>query len=66
MSATGFGPYIPEILERRDVDPGLTVHLYQADPDAAIDDREAWKASNPALGRIKQWSYMESKVGALL
>ena len=61
LSAVGDGPYIPEILDRRGVDEGLTVHLYQSDPDAALDDREAWKASNPALGSIKQISYMESE-----
>lgn len=60
MSATGFGPFVPEILERRG-DPALAVHIHQAHPDAAIDDESAWLAANPSLGRVKQWSYMRSE-----
>ena len=60
MSATGFGPFVPEIVERRG-DPALAVHLHQADPDAALDDEAAWLAANPSLGRVKQWSYMRSE-----
>ena len=60
MSATGFGPFVPEILERRG-DPSLAVHLHQADAGAALDDEAAWLAANPSLGRVKQWSYMRSE-----
>ena len=61
MSAYGYGPYIPEIMERSGVDPGLVAHLYQCDPNAALDDQDAWRASNPALGRVKAMSYMISE-----
>ncbi|MES2819806.1 MAG: terminase TerL endonuclease subunit [Pseudomonadota bacterium] len=31
-------------------DPRIVCHLYAADPDADLLDKEAWKAANPALG----------------
>ena len=34
-------------------DPRIVSHVYAADPDAEIDDEDAWKASNPALGLFR-------------
>ncbi|MFT3850475.1 MAG: terminase large subunit [Propionivibrio sp.] len=31
-------------------DPRIVCHLYTADPDAELDDENAWRAANPALG----------------
>ncbi|MER9170925.1 terminase large subunit [Mesorhizobium australicum] len=31
-------------------DPRIVSHIYTADPDCELDDREAWAAANPALG----------------
>lgn len=33
-----------------DPDPHVVCHVYRAPKDAALDDEEAWKAANPALG----------------
>jgi phage terminase large subunit-like protein len=34
----------------RSEDPSIVSHVYTAPEDCALDDKEAWKASNPALG----------------
>ena len=62
LSIYGPGPFVPEILARRD-DPDVVIHCYQGEPGAAIDDEKAWFASNPGLGTIKSLDYMrrESK-----
>ena len=75
LSVFGSGPFIPEILERRDRvvvdtktgvesrgDPALVVHLYQPPDDCALDDRAAWRAANPGLDEgIKAIRYMEDE-----
>ena len=62
LSIWGSGPFIPEIVARRD-DPDVAVHLYQSDKDARLDDEAQWYKSNPGLGTIKSLDYMrrESK-----
>jgi len=34
-------------------DPGNVCHLYAAPEDCDLDDKAAWKASNPALGKFR-------------
>lgn len=34
-------------------DPRVICHVYEAPPDAALDDRKAWAAANPALGKFR-------------
>ena len=61
LTVYGDGPFVPEIL-KRDGDPGLAIHLYQAPEDCALDDEKAWAAANPGLScGIKRRSYMESE-----
>ena len=61
LTVYGDGPFVPEIL-KRDGDPGLAIHLYQAPEDCALDDDKAWAAANPGLScGIKRRSYMESE-----
>ena len=60
LTVHGDSPFVPEILARRG-DPALAIHLYQCDPDAALDDEAAWKASNPGLGSIKSIEYMRNE-----
>ena len=63
LSVFGSGPFIPEILQRQKMgDPGLAVHLYQSDPDAAIDDEANWHLSNPGIkAKIKSLDYMKNE-----
>lgn len=42
-------------------DPKVVCHLYAADKDAALDDRKAWAASNPALGTFRSLSDVEDQ-----
>ena len=61
LTVHGDGPFVPEIL-KRDGDPGLAIHLYQAAADCSLDDSAAWRAANPGLScGIKRRSYMESE-----
>ena len=60
LSIWGDGPFVPEIVARRD-DPGVVVHLYQAAEGCALDSAEAWEAANPGLGSIKSRDYMVSE-----
>ena len=62
LSIHGHGPFIPEMLARRD-DDGVCIHLYQPAASAALDDEAAWYAGNPGLGTIKSLEHMrhESK-----
>jgi phage terminase large subunit-like protein len=34
-------------------DPSIVSHVYRAPEDCELDDREAWKAANPALGLFR-------------
>ena len=61
LSIFGFGPFVPEIIERRE-DPAVAVHLYQAPEGSALDDGEAWHKANPGLkAGIKSLSYMQDE-----
>ena len=42
--------------------PRTVCHVYEAPRDCALDDREAWKASNPALGVFRSLQDMEDLV----
>ena len=57
LSIVGDSPFTREMVERRD-DAATSVHLYQADEDAALDDEEQWLKANPGLGTIKSMEYM--------
>lgn len=37
----------------RSQDPSIVSHVYAAPDDCELDDREAWKAANPALGDFR-------------
>lgn len=65
LTIHGSGPFVGEILDRRG-EPGLAIHHHAADPDAKLDDPQAWKAANPGLGTIKSLSYMESEARRVL
>ena len=68
ISVRGDSPMVEELIERRGPgsqpaparvgDPAVLVHLYEAPKGADLEDRTAWKAANPTLGRIKSLSYM--------
>ena len=60
LSIVGESPFTRELIERADMD-GCAVHLYQAAPDAALDDMAAWRAANPGLGTVKSLDYMRSE-----
>lgn len=36
--------------QRKHPDPHVVCHVYEAPPDCELDDEEAWRAANPALG----------------
>ncbi len=57
ISVRGDSPLFAEILSN----PATVAHVYAAPDECAIDDRDAWAAANPALGTIKQVSYMEAE-----
>ena len=60
LSIWGDGPFVPEIVARREHE-GVCVHLYQAPEGCALDDESAWAAANPGLGSIKSRDYMVSE-----
>lgn len=40
-------------------DPRIVSHVYTADPECELDDRDAWAAANPALGAFRSVQDME-------
>jgi len=48
ISIRGDGPFIPELIERKD-DPSVCVHAYLPDPGSDPTDEATWEASNPGL-----------------
>lgn len=42
-------------------DPRIVSHLYAADRDCALDDRAAWAAANPALGKFRSLRDVEEQ-----
>ena len=65
LSIHGSGPFVDEVLERRD-DPAVAVHHYAAPEGCALDDPEAWAAANPGLGTIKSLSHMADEARRVL
>ena len=68
LSVWGSGPFVGEIVKRRD-DPGVVVHLHQAAEDCALDDPVAWLAANPGLAAdvgIKSIDYMKAEARRVL
>ena len=57
ISVRGDSPLFREILDN----PATVARVYAAPDDCDLDDRAAWAAANPALGTIKQVSYMEAE-----
>ena len=58
LSVIGDSPFVKEILDRKDKDPHLSVHLFQAREGCALDSEEDWLLANPGLAcGIKQRSY---------
>lgn len=52
--------------QKSDPDPHIVCHVYAAPEDAELDDEEAWKAANPALGVFRSLKdmrrlYMQAK-----
>ena len=41
--------------------PVNVVHKYEAEADCKLTDRQAWRAANPGLGRIKSIEYMKKE-----
>ena len=42
-------------------DPRVVSHVYSAPEDCELDDRKAWAAANPALGKFKALSDLEAE-----
>ena len=59
ISIRGDGPFVPELIKRKD-DPAVVVHQYAAAPDCALDDEKQWRKANPGLGTIKSLAYMRA------
>ena len=67
LSVWGDGPFVEEVVKRRD-DPGVVVALHQPkQEDCALDDEAAWHAANPGLAAgIKSLSYMKAEARRVL
>ena len=66
LSVWGDGPFVEEIVKRRD-DPGVAVHLHQPPEDCALDDESAWHLANPGLAAgIKSTKYMRAEARRVL
>lgn len=58
ISVRGDSPLFAEVLDN----PATISHVFAADDGCPIDSPAAWRAANPALGLIKQTSYMAAEV----
>ena len=47
-------------------DPRIVKHVYSAPVNAALDDRKAWAAANPALGKFRSLSDVEKQCKAAM
>lgn len=47
-------------------DPRVVCHVYAAPEDCKLDDRQAWAAANPAMGKFRSISDIEKQVKAAL
>jgi phage terminase large subunit-like protein len=45
--------------QKNSPDPRVVAHVYAAPEDCALDDRQAWAAANPALGKFKALADLE-------
>ncbi len=59
VGVQGRGPMFAELKNRSTDSKKVAFHYYGTD-GANLDDREAWKAANPGLGKIKSLAYMEA------
>ena len=66
LSIVGDGPFVPEILARKD-DPAVAVHHYAAPDGCDVDDPDAWAAANPGIAAgIKSAAYMADEARRVL
>jgi phage terminase large subunit-like protein len=47
-------------------DPRVICHVYEAPKEAALDDRKAWSAANPALGKFRSLEDVEKQCKAAM
>lgn len=47
-------------------DPRVVSHVYSAPKDCALDDRKAWAAANPALGKFRSITDLEKQCTAAM
>lgn len=52
--------------QRAAPDPRVVCHVYEAPANCDLDDRKAWAAANPALGRFRSVADVEKQVKAAL
>lgn len=52
--------------QRAAPDPRVVCHVYEAPAGCALDDRKAWAAANPALGKFRSLADVEKQVKAAL
>lgn len=43
-------------------DPHVVCHVYAAPDDCSLDDEEAWKAANPALGKFRSLADLKKQI----
>jgi phage terminase large subunit-like protein len=51
---------------RTGADPHTVCHVYEAPKDCELDDRRAWKAANPALGKFRDEKDVERQAQAAI
>ncbi len=55
--------YARKVLDKELEDPTLLIWLYTQDSEAEIwQDRESWYKSNPSLGIVKKFAYLEDQI----
>ena len=47
--------------QRNAPDPRVVCHVYEAPKDCALDDRKAWAAANPAMGKFRSLADVEKQ-----
>jgi len=52
--------------QRAAPDPRVVCHVYEAPADCHLDDRKAWAAANPALGKFRSIADVEKQVKAAM
>ena len=52
--------------QRAAPDPRVVCHVYEAPADCHLDDKKAWAAANPALGKFRSVADVEKQVKAAL